>query len=534
MDLPYLPPQSPYSPREPPDTTVLDVDKIRVEAQLEIMKAIEHKTKLADEQKDFEARIRKQTEEDVLKRLEAIDREQEEAKIKAELIKVEAEKKAREELHAKQRAEIDRERLAAVQAKRLEDELRTKIKREREIEENMRETRARQSEEFESRVMEKMLQRMEAVTDLAKRKMLRDLGLENEAVDKLVEKSISHGMERHRRQMSDTSVERTQKTGEEPAGQKQSAGAHTTTRPRSRRQFTRHALRHQTVTREQFTEEQHEQLPGSPRVSQHSRRDSPFGSRMTDDSTTTESESEFLRPKIPPHVPSPPGNLSYTSLETESSGRTDSRHTSSGSTMSRDSYRTYDSYSEIDERDSTSDFYPPPLRELADEIVQVLMQRLAEWPGPGIPTPQPSSHFGRPRRERSYSVYSESDSGGIPMAQSYSSESTRSVQTDSSDKRILPPQPAIEEKPSQLCSSVQDGSGVSEAQTRMDSMTVVTLPDSETSHAAGTSDDSVAGVKSLTEDAIKRNDAHVSTNAEVDASLLEKSSPAGRQMCTLM
>jgi hypothetical protein len=492
------------------------------------MRAIEHKTKLADEQKDFEARIRKQTEEDVLKRLEAIDREQEEATKKAEWIKIEAEKKAREELQAKQRAEIDRERLAAVQAKRLEDDLRTKIKREREIEEDMIETRARQREEFESRVMEKMLQRMEEVTDFAKRKMLHDLGMENEAVDKLVEKSISHGMEMHRVQTSATSVGKTQKTGEEPSAWQQSAGAHTTIKPRSQRQFNLHALRHQTVTREQ--------LPGSPRVSQHSRRASPFESHMTDSATTTTTESkrESLQSEVPPHVPSPPGNLSYTGLETQSSGRTDSRHTSSGSTMSRDSYGTYDSYSEFDEEHSTSEFYPPPLRELADEIIQVLMHRLAGWPGPGIQTPQPSSHFGQPRRERSFSVYSESTSGGIPMAQSYSSESTRSLQTDSSDRRVSPPKPAIEEKPFQLRSSVEDGSCVSEAQMRMDSMTVVTLPDSETSHAAGTSDDSVADVKSLTEDVTKRNDDHASLNAEVDASLLENSSPAGGQMCTLM
>jgi hypothetical protein len=538
-DLPYVPPQ------DPPNTTALDVDKIRVEAQLEIMNAIEHKTKLADEQKELEARVRKEAEEEVQRRFEATVREQEEAIKKAELIRFEAEKKAREELQAKQRAEIDRERLAVVQAKRLEDDLRTKIRREREAEQDMRETRARQSEELESRAMESILQRMEEVTSLAKRKMLRDLGMEIEAVDKLAERSIIHGTERYMRQPSDTS-ERTQTTGEERTGWQQSAEAHNTMRSRSWSQFTLHARKNQTVTREQSSEEQHEQPPGgsldNPRVFQRPRHAFPFKSSIIDDSTTTDSESGFTRPEVPPHAPFPPRNSSYTDSETRSSDRTHTRHTSSGSTKSGYSYISYDSYSQIDERHPRSEYYPPPypppVQELADEIIEVLMHRLAEWQGPDTPVSQPSRYFDQPRRRRSFSARSEPARGGVRMAQSYSSESTRTPQTNSRDRLVSPPPKptaaAIQGEPFQSHSSLNDRPSASEVQTRMDSTMLATVPDSDTSHAAETSDDSVAGVKLLMEDITKINDAQFTPNAEVDASLLEDSIPVGGQMCTLM
>jgi hypothetical protein len=496
------------------------------------MRAMEHKTKAADEQKEFEARIRKEAEEKLQQRLEAMRQEEEEARKMAAKMKSDAEKVAREELQAERRAQAERERLAAMQAKRLEDDMRVKIERERLTEVAIREARARQSEEFERLARERMLRSVGEIVDLAKEKMLLDLGLEKEISENPSEERVLHGTGRHGAHASDTAVRIRKSRGEEQAVWHQSERTPSMTSSRSRHRNTRSVLRHQKVPRARAAEGNQEQVPGME-TRQASQRSSSISVLSSATHTSTEPESEIPWPGVPPPAPFAPGRNPDSDLEVRSSSRTGSSYISSGSMRSRESDRTYDSHSSVDERHPPQDFYDPQLEEVADYIVEAMMRRFAGWPDSSIPIPRPPCDCGSSDQIRSFSVGSESALGETATVPSRSSKSIRTHETNSSDRRATRPKPTREQEPLQPSCSFSDGSNASKTQSYADPVILAIGPNTEKSQATTNIDDSAAWVNSLIEDET-RHDNEVSQEEDLDISFLEHSLPIREHMCTLM
>lgn len=119
--------------------------------------------------------------------------------------------------------------------------------------------------------------------------------------------------------------------------------------------------------------------------------------------------------------------------------------------------------------------------------------------------------------------------GETATVRNHSSESTRTRETNISDRRVSLPKPTREEEPFQPSGSLLDGYIASEAQAHVDAAILAICPNAEKSQAAADSDDSVARVNSSIEDVTRRHDTDVFQSAELNASFLEHSSPVESQ-----
>ncbi|PHH84162.1 hypothetical protein CDD83_2373 [Cordyceps sp. RAO-2017] len=110
-------PASPAPPKEPP----VDIEKIKLEAQIAALKAQEDKQKALDEQRERDAQIRKETEESIFRKMEEMKKAQEEAQKEIARAKADADAAAVARLAAERQAAEERLRQEADAIQRAEE-----------------------------------------------------------------------------------------------------------------------------------------------------------------------------------------------------------------------------------------------------------------------------------------------------------------------------------------------------------------------------------------------------------------------------
>ncbi|EXK49699.1 hypothetical protein FOMG_02186 [Fusarium oxysporum f. sp. melonis 26406] len=197
-------PRIPSPPREDPE-------KMALLAQLNEIKTMEAKAKAAEEQREAEAKIRKEAEEAFHRRMEDMRLAQEEAKKEIERAKLDAEEAAKERMeterqaqerraaeHARTMAEAERAAVERLRAEReaeeerskrfnefavnLEKEVRLKVEMEKRAELAERDAKVKQSEDLERLAKLKMIQSMDEIVNLTKKRVLHDLVTDGESI----------------------------------------------------------------------------------------------------------------------------------------------------------------------------------------------------------------------------------------------------------------------------------------------------------------------------------------------------------------
>ncbi|KAF5686274.1 hypothetical protein FCIRC_2992 [Fusarium circinatum] len=205
-----LPPSSLLSYRVP-SLPREDPEKLALLAELDKIKMMEANAKAVEEQRETEAKIRKEAEEAFHRRMEDMKLAQEEAKKEIDRARLEAEtaakarmeierqaqekraeehgramadgeKAAMERLRAEREAEEERSKRFNEFARNLEKEVRLKVEMEKRAERAEQDAKAKQSEDLERLAKLKMIQSMDEIVSLTRKRVLNDLLTDGESV----------------------------------------------------------------------------------------------------------------------------------------------------------------------------------------------------------------------------------------------------------------------------------------------------------------------------------------------------------------
>lgn len=145
-------------PAASPAPREVDIEKIRLEAQIVAFKAQEDKQKAALEARELAEQIRRETEDALVKKMEEMRKQQEESQRQIEAAKAEADKAAVARMETEQKAAEERARLEAEALKRAEENALRKF----EAEMKAAEERAKREKEERARIEAEAKARFEA------------------------------------------------------------------------------------------------------------------------------------------------------------------------------------------------------------------------------------------------------------------------------------------------------------------------------------------------------------------------------------
>ncbi|ODA77388.1 hypothetical protein RJ55_07016 [Drechmeria coniospora] len=149
------------APKEPP----VDVEKIKMEAQLAAIKAHEDRQRALDEQRERDTQIRKEAEEAFMKKMDEMKKQQEEAQKEIARARAEAERAAVERVEAERRAADDRAKQEAEAMRRAEENAMRKFEAEMKAAEDRRKKEAEDRVRIEEAAKARLEAAMKAEAD---------------------------------------------------------------------------------------------------------------------------------------------------------------------------------------------------------------------------------------------------------------------------------------------------------------------------------------------------------------------------------